>query len=87
MIDAIPLENDVSYSSGQEPQGPHTCAFYTFNTEISLSAYGEKDEVFEAFRRAISDCRQADRAFEALRNSSFHHQPWSPNDASLCERG
>lgn len=63
MLDAIPLENDVNYLSTQDPQGPHACTFYAFNTEISLNAYGERDRAFDAFERAVSACRRYERLF------------------------
>lgn len=63
MLDAIPLENDVNYLPAQDPQGPHACAFYAFNTEISLSAYGDKGGVFDAFEQAVLSCRRYERLF------------------------
>lgn len=63
MPDAIPLEDNVDYLRGKDPQGPHLCTFYAFNTEISLSAYGDADAVFPAFSQAVEACRRYERLF------------------------
>lgn len=63
MLDAIPLEDKVDYLRGKDPQGPHQCTFYAFNTEVALSAYGEERAVFPAFSRAVEACRRYERLF------------------------
>lgn len=63
MLDAIPLEDKVDYLRGKDPQGPHQCTFYAFNTEVALSAYGEERAVFAAFSQAVEACRRYERLF------------------------
>lgn len=63
MLDAIPLEDKVDYLRGKDPQGPHQCTFYAFNTEVALSAYGEERAVFPAFSQAVEACRRYERLF------------------------